>query len=446
MYDARIRGELARCVSRAFLAGAWNERAMVERTGRALDRRRWWVRPLVRQVLAVYLRAPADRPRELTRFVDQTLAGFRGRDDEGPPPRPRRWYTPVPEMGRRRWPVPEIASTAELARFLDLSDGELEWLTDARSLERRVETERLRNYRYGTITRPGRPERVIERPKQRLKDVQRRVLHEILDRIPAHDAAHGFTRGRSVRSHAGSHSGQFVVIRVDLRDFFASIQASRIYGIFRAAGYPESVAHTLTGLSTNVIPESFWHSLSHPADPRAIAAHHQLGRQLATPHLPQGAPTSPALANLAAFNLDRRLAGLAQQLECAYTRYADDLTFSGPTGLHRRASLLRRAVADIAREEGFVVNHSKSTLVTRAGRQKVCGAVVNEHPNIARDEYERLKAILHNAAVHGPESQNRDGTTDFRAHLLGRIAWVAMLNPHRGLKLRQQFAAIAWSE
>ena len=161
---------------------------------------------------------------------------------------------------------------------------------------------------------------------------------------------------------------------------------------------------------------------------------------------PQGAPTSPALANLAAFTLDRRLTGLAASLEISYTRYADDLTFSGEARLIRAANTLRRAVAEIAREEGFSVNHHKSMLATRAGRQRVCGIVVNERLNAPRHDYDVLKAILYNARVHGPASQNRAEVRDFRAHLLGRVSWIESLNPKRGEKLRRQFANIAWPD
>jgi RNA-directed DNA polymerase len=444
MYDARIRADLARCLADAFLTGAWDEPALVDRAGAVLDRRAAWVRPLAREVLVAYHRPPADRPRELSQFIARSLESWSATEDDQEPPQVRAWLIPTPQMGQRRWPVPEIASLGQLAGFLKVSDGELAWLADVRGLERTVAGDRLRNYWYGTIARPGRPVRVIERPKHRLKEIQRRVLHELLDWIPIHDAAHGFTRGRSVRTHAASHSGQFVVIRLDLEDFFSSIAASRIYGIFRTAGYPEAVAHTLTGLSTNVVPASFWASLPRPAEPRQIDAHQRLGRRLATPHLAQGAPTSPALANLAAFKLDRRLTGLGASLEINYTRYADDLTFSGSAKLVRRASTIRRAVTEIARDEGFTVNEQKSTLATRAGRQRVCGIVTNDHLNVARSEYDTLKAILHNCAIHGPATQNGRGVRDFRAHLLGRITWVAALNPTRGDKLHRQFAAIAW--
>ncbi len=446
MYDARTRAYLSRCLADAFLAGVWNERGLVDRAGRALDRRPGWVRPVARDVLAAYHRPPLDRPRELARWIDLALRDRSLPADDLEPPRIRRWLVPEAGMGWRRWPVPEIVSPGDLAAFLEMGAGQLAWFADARRLERTVAHERLRHYRYAVLSRPGRPVRVIERPKRRLKEAQRRILHEILDWIPVHEAAHGFTRGRSVRTHAREHIGQDVVIRLDLEDFFPSIAAGRIFGIFRTAGYPESVAHSLTALTTNTVPVAVWETLPRPAGAAAVVAHHRLGRRLATPHLPQGAPTSPALANLAALGLDRRLTGLAGSLEITYTRYADDLTFSGPARLIGAAGTLRRAVADIAREEGFRVNRDKTVLATRAGRQRVCGVVVNDHLNVPRAEYDLLKAILHNARVDGPGSQNRQMLPNFREHLLGRVAWIDSLNPDRGQKLRRQFARITWTD
>jgi hypothetical protein len=285
---------------------------------------------------------------------------------------------------------------------------------------------------------------LIERPKRRLKQLQRRLLHDLLDWIPAHDAAHGFTRGRSVVTHVAAHTAKHVVLRMDLEDFFASVPAGRVFAILRTAGYPEAVAHPLTGLMTNTVPATVWRRLPRPHEMSAIAKHHRFGGRLAQPHLPQGAPTSPALANLAAFRLDRRLAGAAASLGLDYTRYADDLVFSGPSNLMRLAAGLRTQVAAIAADEGFRINHAKSTLATRAGRQRVCGVIVNQHPNIAREEYDTLKAMIHNCARDGPASQNRSGINNFRAHLVGRIAWVEALNPQRGEKLRRGLSDISW--
>ncbi len=427
------------------MAGPWERQQLLDRATGILDRNPRWLVRVVDQVLLGYHRPPADRARELSSFIELVLRG-QTEDQELPTVTVRRRLFAAPAIGRARWRVPELATVADLAEFLEVTDGQLDWMADTRGLERSVSAEQLRHYRYTTRSRASGTVRVIEQPKQELKRIQRSILHGILDQIPVHDAAHGFTRSRSVRTHAGRHTGRFVVVRFDLQDFFALIAAGRIYGIFRTAGYPESVAHTLTALTTNAVPWSFWHSLRRPTDPACISVHHRLGRQLATPHLPQGAPTSPALANLAAFRLDRRLAGLATACDAAYTRYADDLTFSGPVGLVRGAERLRETVSEIAREEGFRINELKSTLATSAGRQRVCGIVVNERLNVSRDEYDLLKAILHNACRHGPVSQNRADIDDFRAHLLGRIAWVSSLNSERGRRLRRQFDRIEWSD
>ena len=443
MYDRRTRWYLARCLADAFLAGAWEGQRLRDRAGQALEPAPAWVVPLIEKVLAAYLHPPSDRPRELARLVAFQLetAGW-----GSPPARPqvRRWFLPALEMGRRRWPVPELSSHEALASFLHVDVGRLDWLADARGLERTVTDPRLRNYRYAWLSRPGGPPRVIERPKAGLKAIQRQVLHEVLDWIPVHGAAHGFTRGRSAITGAAEHTGRAVIVRLDLEDFFASVSARRVFGIFRTAGYPEPVAHSLTALTTNAVPVDEWAAVPRPADRALATAHHRLGRRLATPHLPQGAPTSPALANLAGFRLDRRLAGLAAALGGTYTRYADDLTLSGSRRLLGQTERVRATVAAIAREEGFRVNHRKSDVATRATRQQVCGIVVNERLNVPRGEYERLKALLHNAARRGPAGENRSGVADFRSHLLGRIAWVESLNPARGRKLRAQLARVDW--
>ena len=443
MYDLRSRKRISACLADAFLAGPWSEPLLADRAAQVLEPRKPWFGEIARRILAAYHRPPADRPRELAAYIAVQLEEMED-SSGGRAPRVRRWLLAEPAMGRTPWPVPELPSLVSLADRLGIGVAELAWLADTRGLERSVAEQKLRNYRYDWLSRPQGPARVIERPKTRLKAIQRHLLHGLLDWVPAHPAAHGFTRGRSARTHAALHTRSRVVLRLDLEDFFASVSAGRVYGIFRTAGYPEPVAHTLTGLVTNAVPVDEWAAVPRPSSLPAIAAHHRLGRRLAAPHLPQGAPTSPALANLAAFGLDRRLAGLALALGATYSRYADDLTFSGPAVL--RADGVRATVAGIAREEGFAVNERKSLLMTRAGRQRVCGIVVNERTNVARSEYDVLKATLHNAARHGPRGQNREGVADFRAHLLGRIAWVESLHPARGERLRRKFASIAWDD
>jgi hypothetical protein len=418
-----------------------------------LDRWPSWMEALALSVAAVHRTPPVDHRGELVSLIETFLVEHPPSASESEPPRILRLLvderaTPLEVSARGRlehsWPIAEVESVAALAEQLELSDGQLAWLADVRGLERLVADEKLRNYRYRTLARRDALPRVIEAPKARLKEIQRWVLHEILDHVPAHEAAHGFIRGRSAVSHSRLHTRQDAVLRLDLKDFFASIAAGRVYGIFRTLGYTPPVAHVLTGISTNTIPQIVWRGIPKSAESRLVQPQFWLGRQLATPHLPQGAPTSPALANLAAFRLDRRLAGLAAASGLRYSRYADDLTFSGPARLRRRRDHFEELAASIAREEGFALNHSKSALRSARARQSVCGVVVNVHPNVARTDYDRLKAILHNAARHGPASQNRSGIANFEAHLRGRISWVTSLNPDRGEKLQRRFAEIDW--
>ncbi|MFZ0387185.1 MAG: reverse transcriptase family protein [Solirubrobacteraceae bacterium] len=452
MYELPDRLLIARELAGVFLDGPWTVEGLSERGAGCFDRWPSWITALAMTVTSVYRSPPADEPRRLTTLIESFLAQ---RSDEGrpAPPEPISLVTALAPDAPRRWPalrhdwpVAAIESVPGLAERLELSLGQLAWLADVRGLERTVSDESLRNYRYRSLPRSAGPPRVIEAPKARLKEIQRWVLREILDHVPVHRGAYGFTRGRSVISHARVHTGRPVLLALDLRDFFASISAGRVYATFRTIGYAPPIAHVLTGLCTNVVPQTVWEVVSRTvgADARRDGSRFRLGRRLSTPHLPQGAPTSPALANLAAFGLDRRLAGLARALELSYSRYADDLTFSGSDRLRRGRRGIEALVAEIARDEGFAINLDKTALHTRGSRQTVCGIVVNEHPNVPRIEYDRLRALLHNAARDGPQGQNRGAVSDFEAHVRGRIAWVSALHPAHGEKLRAMFERVDW--
>jgi hypothetical protein len=341
------------------------------------------------------------------------------------------------------WPVPALVTSADLAKRLKLEPQELDWFADCQSRESRngAAHEALRHYRYRWQPKRSGGARLVEAPKPRLKAIQRVLLHTLLDAIPPHEAAHGFRAERSARTHAAPHVGRPVVVTLDLADFFPSITVARVVALFRTAGYPEEVARQLAGLCTNSVPAGVW---SDPACPFRGRDLWQVRRLYGQPHLPQGAPSSPALANLAAYRLDARLTGLAAALGARYTRYADDLAFSGGEVLARSERRVVVTVGAIALEEGFAVQYRKTRVMRQGVRQRVTGVVINAHPNVAREAYDALKATLHNCVRHGPAAQNRAGHTDFRAHLAGRVAHVVMLNPARGARLRALFEQIAW--
>jgi RNA-directed DNA polymerase len=197
------------------------------------------------------------------------------------------------------------------------------------------------------------------------------------------------------------------------------------------------------GLATNRAPRAVL-AAARPGSADQVEPLFHLRRRLAEPHLPQGSPTSPALANLCAFSLDLRLASLARTIGATYSRYADDLTFSGDGTLAAAAPRLLRLLAAIADDEGFALNPRKTRIMRARVQQRVTGIVVNRHPNVPRPDYDTLKATLTNCLRHGPSTQTR-GTPRFRDHLRGRIAWVAQVHPARGQRLLELFHRIDWT-
>jgi len=230
----------------------------------------------------------------------------------------------------KAWDVPVIESTAALAAWLNLNTSELRWFADLKGLEYKSASSRLRNYHYCVLAKQFGRIRLLEAPKQRLKQLQRNILTEILEKVPAHSAAHGFVKKRSIKTFVAPHVGRRVVLRMDLQDFFPSFAAARIHAFFRTLGYPESVATLLGGICTNAAPRDIWKGIGVEVSLADLYAARTL---YSKPHLPQGAPTSPALANLCSYRIDCRLSGLARAVGAEYTRYADDLAFSGITGV-----------------------------------------------------------------------------------------------------------------
>ncbi len=314
--------------------------------------------------------------------------------------------------------IPQFATLSDLADWLLLTPAQLDYYADPTGRHEEHGDMAVNHYHYHLTQKASGGHRLIEAPKPRLKSLQRLILRAILDQIPVHANAYGFVPGRNCIDAAARHVGEAVVIAFDLRDFFPSIQGGRVYGVFRALGYPPLVAQRLTGLCANVTPARIRDRFPFPQR-----------QTMRVGHLPQGAPTSPALANLASYRLDGRLAGLARSLGATYTRYADDLTFSGDA--HIQTALLC-AVPTIATEEGFALNPTKTRVMPSRRRQVVTGIVVNAKTNVDRRDYDRLKAVIHAGHwAHDPTAH---------AQLIGQIGWVAQLNPAKGARLRELLA------
>lgn len=434
-------------IARSFLAGEPGLEQIILRTSQMLGRRWRWLKPLAGRYLRTLSGQTRPREREVVRFLLADEGFRKAYSKHFIELRVAQWLSEPQRMqpvaAAADWDLPIIESTAELASWLGLTIGELGWFADLKGLERRKNLPRLRHYHYRMLIKLSGNVRLIEAPKPRLKELQRKILEQILNKVPAHPAVHGFLQGRSIKTFAAPHAGQRVVLRMDLQDFFPCIIGARIQSLFRTMGYPEPVANLLGGLCTNAAPREIWDSPASAFDV-APSALYEARKLYARIHLPQGAPTSPALANLCAYRVDCRLSGLAKSVSANYTRYADDLAFSGGKIFDSCVERFSIHVAAILAEEGFAVHHRKTRIMRQGVRQHLAGLVANQHVNVPRADFDRLKAILTNCIRHGLQSQNREAHPRFRSHLEGRVGFVEMVNPAKGRRLRTILNQIHW--
>lgn len=343
--------------------------------------------------------------------------------------------------------LPLITKHTELAETLKLSVPQLKGLCYQREVATKLP------YTHFTITKRNGTPRDIWAPIPRLKYVQHWVLTQILNQLPTHGAAHGFVRGRSIVSNAAVHSDSNILIKLDITNFFPTVNWRRVKGVFRHAGYPEQIATLLALLCTEA--------------PRQLVQQHGVTHYVALGEraLPQGAPTSPALSNIVCINLDRRLTGLAEKIGLRYSRYADDLTFSLPNSPsddvksnHAKSGDVKSdgaknadthnqligqllgSVHKILREEGFALNGDKTRVIRTGNQQSVTGMVVNGEgvPRVPRRIKRQLRAAIHNLQAGKPQ---RDGET--LSTLSGYAAWIASAEPELGQRYLAQIAELA---
>ncbi len=317
--------------------------------------------------------------------------------------------------------LPVLSTPAELAEAMGLPISQLRWLAFHNESPTRI------HYVMFQTKKKSGGVRRLAAPHRKIANAQRWVLENVLEKLPHHDAAHGFVKQRSTVTNAQPHVNSEVILNLDLRDFFPSISFYRAEGLFRSFGYSPAVATIMALICTECPREivRFSGQVFYPAiGPRS---------------LPQGACTSPAISNLISRGLDHRLQGIARRLEFRYTRYADDLTFSGSGDVKQRIGYLLARVRHIAKDEGFAVQESKTRVQRKHGRQTVTGLVVNDQLGVPRPLIRRIRAILHNAKRTGLAAQNRNNEPHFESWLRGMIAYIEMVNPTQGYKLRTAY-------
>jgi RNA-directed DNA polymerase len=434
-------------LARSFLAGEQTVEQIVARSSPVSDDTWTWLPKLAKKYVERFAGKTRPRERDVADFLRRHSVVRKASQKYGKELPLTQWLTVpqqmLPVRAATKWDLPPMPSIGALAEWLDLRVLDLEWFADLKGLDHRSGVPQLSHYNYRVLIKDSGNVRLIEAPKSRLKKLQQQILAGILDKVPPHPAVHGFVRGRSIRSCVAVHAGQRVILRMDLKDFFPSFPARRFQTMFRTLGYPESVADLLGGICTNFTPRAVFSKQNF--DPPLSLQARQWARDLyCRPHLPQGAPTSPMLANICSYRVDCRLAGLAKAVGATYTRYADDLAFSGGAAFERSVERFSLHVAAICTEEGFHVNHRKSRIMRQGVRQHVVGLVANQHPNVIRGEFDRLKATLTNCIRLGPASQNREAHPQFRMHLEGRLSFLESVNIAKGKRLRELFERIQW--
>ena len=323
--------------------------------------------------------------------------------------------------------LPSLDDAPALATAMGIGVPELRFLATHREVSRST------HYQRFTVPKKTGGQRLISAPMPRLKRAQYWVLDNILAKVPVHAAAHGFLPGHSIVSNASPHTGQDVVINLDLQDFFPSIGFARVKGVFAHLGYGEAVATVLALLCSEARADT----LSIDGETVHIAG------QLKDRVLPQGAPTSPQLTNVLCRSLDRRLAALAAKLGFAYTRYADDLSFSASGEAAQRVGELLRRVRFIVRQEGFTPHPTKQAVMRRGRQQSVTGLVVNgDAPSVSRAQRKRLRAALHRAQTQGLQHAHWHGQPMTRAQLIGWAQFVHQVQAPQGRALLNQALAL----
>ncbi|MBC5638449.1 RNA-directed DNA polymerase [Ornithinibacillus sp. BX22] len=304
--------------------------------------------------------------------------------------------------------VPVIFDIQHLRRLLKITKSDFKRLYYTKKKNQYKTVEIPKNNGKGT--------RLLSIPSIDLKYIQRWILDNILYKVDISTYAVGFAKGKSVVVNASYHIKQEYVLKMDIKDFFPSITANRVFGLFKSLGYSSSVAIALTNLCT------FDNSL------------------------PQGAPTSPYISNLICRNLDYRLKNLCQKRNLKFSRYADDITISGGRKVKKSIPFVEK----ILEEEGFVVNEHKTKIIFKSKRQQVTGIVVNEKLSVPKYIYKNLRQEIYYIRKFGLEShltrKGLENKSHIREHYYGLANYILMVDRVKGERILSELNEINWNK
>lgn len=320
--------------------------------------------------------------------------------------------------------LPLLESVKDVAKAMNIEVSELRFLAYSRK------NSKISHYKRFKVAKKSGGHRLISAPMPRLKMAQHYILEHILNKIPMHPKAHGCVLEKSILSNALPHVNKDVVINQDLKNFFPSITYKRIKGVFKSMGYSEQVAVIFALLCSE--PKIFDISL--------------LGENYFAQHgdrfLPQGSPCSPAISNIICKRLDYRLEGLARKYNFEYSRYVDDITFSGHQEQFSKITALLKYSKKIVKSERFVLHPDKLRIMKRHQRQEVTGVVVNEKPNINKKSLKRFRALIYQIEKDGIHGKTWNGGLNVLAEIDGYANFIYQIDKVKGAGFKQRVANI----
>ncbi|SRR6266851_3518876 len=343
--------------------------------------------------------------------------------------------------------LPVILTLTHLGHLVDIAPETLRQIID-----RRVDPYRV--FRLKKRARPGkggappRRYRTICVPDPPLMRAQRWIAQNILNAVEPHPASFAFAPRRDLVGAAERHAGCRWLVKMDVRHFFESIGEAAIYRIFRTLGYGALVAFEMTRLCTRLDSAQYPFIARSPEEAQPTAPY----RKRVAGHLPQGAPTSPMLANLAVRKLDERLDALARARGWTYTRYADDLAFSTTQPCTRGRAM---AMVTLAERElwaiGLIANGQKTTILPPGARKILLGVSVDRAPprptRAFRNNIEtHLYALTHpkiGPAAHR-KARGFASTIGMKRHVEGLIAFANQVDSAYAHRLYVDFNRIDW--
>jgi RNA-directed DNA polymerase len=304
-------------------------------------------------------------------------------------------------------------------------------------------------YRKFRIRKRAGGYRQITVPDSALMRVQRWIHHSILSSRVTHSGSTAYAPKCCPRDNAGRHVSARWLVKIDITNFFEMVSERQVYHVYRSAGFAALLAFQLARICTRIAPGSLkyrkrrWRTRDR--------GRHRLFASGMLGHLPQGAPTSPMLANLVCLGLDRELEQLAATYGCTFSRYADDIAFSAVEFSRDRAAKLIRRASEILGRHGFVRNKHKTHVATPGSRRIVTGLLIDTlNVRLTREFKETIRLHLYHAGTKGIYQhclrRNFRSLVGFRAHLQGMITYAEHIEPAFGDLCRNEFNLLPWHE